>query len=338
MPVDPSPEYVLGQLERRELAPFYLFYGENEFHLEKALNKIRETFIPEEARDLNLHIFYGDQKADAVDTIASINDAARSLPFMSQNRLIIVRRTESFSAAALESFIPYLDRPVEITCLIFVSSKPDFKRKFYRKIRESGGAVNFRKLNDNEVIPWIKKAAKDLGLDMDGQACAYLQQIVGNRLIDLYSELEKFSLRHGNMPVGVNQIKELAIYSRIYTIFELMDEVSFKRCAASLSVLKRFLEEEGKNGILRVIGMLNRQIRLLWQAKFIIKGSGGTPEVAKKLHLPISLARKIIKQSDTWSLDNLENAFHLLYQADGLLKSGAQGHLVLENVVLSLCR
>jgi DNA polymerase-3 subunit delta len=337
MPEDLPPEYVLGQLEKGKLAPFYLFYGQSEFRLEKALNKVRNTFIPEAARDLNVHLFYGDKKGDGGDLIASIIDTARTLPFMSQNRLVIVRRSGNFSAPALEGFIPYLDNPVDSTCLIFVSLKADFKRKFYRKIRGCGCAVNFKKLRETEVVPWIKETAKDLGLNMDGRACAYLQQIVGNRLMELYSELEKLSLRYGKMPVGTEQVKELAIYSRIYTIFELMDEVSFKRPAGSLSILQKFLEEEGKSGILRVIGMLNRQIRLLWQTKSVIEAGGRTPEVARKLQLPITLTRKIVQQSERWTTESLERAFHLLYQADGLLKSGSHGPLVLENVVLSLC-
>jgi len=156
MPGDLTPEYVLKQLEKGQLSPVYLFYGPNEFRLERALSRIRETFIPETSRDFNFRIFYGDKTEPA-----DIMDTARSLPFMSHSRLIIVRRTEGLSPAALESYIPYLDRPVESTCLIFVSSKTDFKRKFYRKIRELGQAVNFKKLSERQVIPWIKKTAKN---------------------------------------------------------------------------------------------------------------------------------------------------------------------------------
>jgi DNA polymerase-3 subunit delta len=98
------------------------------------------------------------------------------------------------------------------------------------------------------------------------------------------------------------------------------------------------LEEEGKDEILRVLGMLNRQIRLLWQTKSVTEGGGRVHDVAKKLGLRDFQVRKLVQQSKLWTADNLERAFHLLYQADGLLKSGAKGHLVLENLVLSLCK
>jgi len=82
--------------------------------------------------------FTGDKNTKPAD----ITDAARSIPFMASNRLIIVRRTENISASALEGFIPYIDKPAESTCLIFVSSKTDFKKKFYKRIRSTGGAVS----------------------------------------------------------------------------------------------------------------------------------------------------------------------------------------------------
>jgi DNA polymerase-3 subunit delta len=265
-----------------------------------------------------------------------IIDSARSLPFMSQSRLIIVRRTEEFRASDLETFIPYLDEPVESTCLIFVSSKTDFKKKFYKKIRSTGGAVNFKQLYDRQVLPWIKGMARDLGLTITEEACIYLQGIVGNSLRDLNSELEKLHIRHENRTVGVEEIKGLAIYSRIFTIFELMDQISLRRRSEAISVLSRYMEEEGKEAAFRIIGMLNRQIRLIIRAKSVTDLGGRPSDVAQKLKVQPFLANKILQQSKHWSVKNLENALYLLYQADGHLKSGSQPQLILENLVLSL--
>ncbi len=338
MPEDLRPEDVVGHLEKGKLAPFYLFHGQSQFRREKVLNKIREIFIPEQARDFNLQIFYGE-KAGTSDktTPADIIDSVQTLPFMTSNRLVIVRRAENFTASELESFIPYIDDPVKSTCLIFLSSKPNFNMKFYRKIRGHGRAVNFKKLYDNQIVPWIKRTAKELNIDIEDKACAYLMQIVGNGLMDLHSELEKLGIRYKDTSVGIEEVKELAINSRIYTNFELMDKISFKQCAESVSVLNRFLEEEGNDAAFGVLGMLNRQMRLLWQAKSIVQGGGRAVDVARKIRLPINLTRKITQQSRLWSIQELEGSFNLLYQADGLVKSGSRVRLVLENVVLSLC-
>lgn len=333
MPGDLPPEDLLKSLDKGALAPFYLLYGPDEFRLERALSRVKEEFVPESARDFNSGTCYGG------DTDPSeIINRAQTIPFIAQNRLIIVRRTEEFSANQLEKFLPYLENPVTSTCLIFIASRTDFKRKFYKKIRSSGLAVNFTELKNNQIVPWIRKTAREMGLNMDGQACVYLQQIVGNRLSDLYSELLKLQLRHGNQKIGEKEVKKLVIHSRIYSIFELMNAVSVKDCGKSLSILNRFLEEEDKRSApLQIIGMLNRQIGLLWRTKAILEKGGRSKDVAAKLGLNPFFSGDYMKQSKFWSENELEDGISLLCQADRLLKSGSRPGPVLENLILCLC-
>ena len=329
-----NPGDVIKAFQKEQLAPFYLFYGPGEFRLEKTLDQIREGFIPASFRELNVQIFYGDKKTNPEEII----HCARSFPFLAQNRLVIVRRVESFSAGQLEKFLPYLENPSESTCLIFISSKTNFNQKFYKKVKASGRAVNFTELSEREVVPWIKETAKELGLRIDHAACQYLQQIAGNRLRDLCGEMEKLYLRHGTAPVGVEEVRELAIHSRLYNIFELMNAISMRNCGESLKVLNRYLEEEsGRDAPLRVLGMLNRQIRLLWEAKSILSRGGGIKEVSEKLRLPRFFAKDFLDQSRRWSDGDLEKGLALLYRADGLLKASSRPKPVLESLVLSLC-
>ena len=331
MASDLNPEQVLNRLNKGGMGPVYLFYGEDDFRLEKVLDTVRETCLDEAARDFNLRVFHGDNASPA-----DILDDARSVPFMSSSRLIIVRRVEKFSTSDLESFLPYLDDPVETTHLVFVSLKTDFKKKFYKKCRALGFTVHFKPLYDSQIPRWIKKAAGDNGLKINDEACEYLHGIIGNRLREIHTELVKLHLRHGDLPIGVAEIKESAIYSRVYTIFELMDHISAKDRSLAISVLYRFLEEEGMDAAFGIIGMLNRQIRLLLGAGAIIKGGGGQTDVAKKIKAPPFIIKKIVQQSKNWTLDELERGLYLLHNADGLLKTGSQTDLVLEMLIISL--
>ncbi len=331
MASDLSPEQVLNRLKKGETGLVYLFYGEEVFRLEKLLESFREICLDEAAKDFNLRIFHGDNASPA-----DILDDARSLPFMSSRRLIIVRRAEKFSASDLDTFLPYLENPVDTTCLIFVSLKTDFKKKFYKKCRELGVAVHFKPLYDSQVLPWIRRNAGDLGLKITDEACEYLYGIIGNRLPEIHTELEKLHLRHKDRTIGVEEIKEATRYSRVYTIFELMDHISSKDREKAVSVLNRFLEEEGRDAAFGIIGMLNRQMRLLLETGTILMGGGGQADVAKKIKAPPFLVKKIVQQSKKWTLDELERGLFYLYRADGLLKTGSQAHLVLEMLVISL--
>src|SRR4030043_154737 len=101
----PLPEDILKSLKRGELAPFYLFYGPDEFTLERVLARIRDEFLPGSSRDFNLELFYGGEaSADPYDIISR----AKTIPFLAGSRLIIVRRMEEFKSDQLDKFIPYL--------------------------------------------------------------------------------------------------------------------------------------------------------------------------------------------------------------------------------------
>jgi DNA polymerase-3 subunit delta len=329
-----SPEDVLHSLEKGKLPPFYLFFGPGEFRLEKVLERIRASYIPESARDFNLEVFYGDRHGDPTEII----NHARSAPFLADNRLLIIRRTEQFNGDQLEQFLPYLKKPSDSTCLIFIVSKPDFRKKFYHTIKALGMAVNFRELRDREVVPWIRKNAADIGLRIDHQACLYLQQVVGNRLRDLNAELEKLLLSYGEGEITVKKVKELVVHSRIYTIFELMNAISSKDCVRSLDILNRFLQEEGRRDApLGIIGMMNRQIRLLLKVKEVMGKGGDRRDVAKMLGAARFAMDEFIDHSRHWTEPELEKGLDLLYKADGHLKSSSRPRPVLESLILSLC-
>lgn len=331
MPEDRSPEEVLKSLQTGRLAPVYLFYGPGEFRMEKVLDQFK-SLVPEGMRDLNLEILYGGETEPD-----KILEHARSLPFLAERRMIIVRRTEAFAAEGLSRFLPYFQDPSPSTCLVFVASRTDFNKPFYKTLRSLGWAVRFEELKDQEAIRWIVKTASEKGFKIDPQAAAYLRDIVGNKTRELYGELEKLSLRFDG-EVGIEQVKESVKHSRIYTVFELINQIASRNKGASLVVLDRFLEEEDKKDApLRVIGMLNRQIRLLWRTKPLVAKGADPRDLMKELGTHYYGAMELLKQAKGWRAEELERAFDLLYQADGRIKSGSRPKPVLENLILSLC-
>jgi len=332
---DLQPETVLERLEAGRLDPFYLFYGPGEFRMERVLDRIRSEFIPEGVRDFNQEILYGDKRLDPGEIIGR----AQSAPFMASNRLIVVRRTEVLSAAQLAKLIPYLEDPTETTCVIFLSLKTNFRVSFYKAIRKAGYAVSFDELKGRQVKAWMRRTAKELEIELTSTACDVLQEVVGNRLRDLQGEMEKLRARYGpGAKVDEGGVREMAIHSRSFTIFELVNRVSVRDVSGALSVLARFLEEEGtRDAPLGIIGMLNRQVRLLWQTKAHGAGGNRRDGLAKRLGVPPFAAARLLEQSVKWREEELERALFRLYRADARLKSGSRAEPVIEALLVSLC-
>jgi len=329
---DLGPEAVIKQLDTSKLAPFHLFYGPSEFLKENVLTKLRQKVLDPAVADFNLQVFYADE-AGAEEIV----EAARSVPFMAERRLVIVRRTELFRKVEQEKFLSYLDNPVASTYLIFVATDVNFRYPLFSRIRKEGTAVYFSPLRDNRVVPWLLATAREMGLKISHEACAYLHQIVGNSLMELYSELEKLSIRYGHEPVGIEKVRQMATKMRAYSIFELTDHISAKDCKKALETLRKLLEQGGKDSALSILGMLNRQFRLLWRVKFM-KARGAQKDIPQALGIPPFLARKLIIQVDNWSEAELREFLGNLCLVDSRLKSGSQEGILLDHLIISLCK
>ena len=332
---DLTPENVTKALEEGVLAPFYFFYGPEDFWLEITLDVIKKSLIPESLKEFNLETLYGGEIS-----AAEIINRASLLPFMSARRLIIVRATQNFTKDNLDRFVAYVENPVDSACIIWVWSKPELSHLLCKRCRELGRAVHFRKLSDRQVYTWIQKRAGELGLVIERDAAAFLIQAVGSSLRDLFSELSKLSLRHPDSRIGVEEIKELATFSRLFTIFDLVDFVARRDAPRALRALTRLFDIQGRDSssVLGILGMLARQIRLLVKTKEGLRGTGGKGGVAKKLRpLPQFVIEKCIDQEKVWDENELEKALLEFYHADGLIRAGSKGDLVVENLVFRLC-
>ena len=240
-------------------------------------------------------------------------------------------------SSQLSKLLPYLEEPTDTTCLIFTAAKTNFAVKFYKAFRKAGRAVSFDELKGRQVGSWIRLTAKEMGLDLESGGSDLLQEIVGTRLRDLYGELEKLRIRYGEAHVGAEEVKKLAVQSRSFTIFEIVNNVSERKASEALVVLNRFLEEEGERNVsLGIIGMLNREIRLLWQTKPLVSKGKRPEEAAHELSVPPFAAKLLMDRSRKWKEEELERALFLLYEADGRLKSGTKPNTPLETLVVNL--
>src|SRR5208283_3698855 len=105
-------ELITG-LKQHKVLSLYLFYGEEEFLIQEAIDLIIKEVVDPVARDFNFNTFFC---RDA--SVSEIVALAQTLPFMSEKRLIIAKEIDVFKAAELEQLIPYLSDPSPSTCLV----------------------------------------------------------------------------------------------------------------------------------------------------------------------------------------------------------------------------
>jgi len=323
----------LSSLKQHTISPLYLFYGEEEFLIQEALDLIIDAVVEPGARDFNFNVLYcRDTSASAIVSLA------QTLPFMSERRLVIAKEVDALKAADLEELVPYLNDPAPSTCLVLVANVGRYEKKSVISAVEShGGAIRFYPLLDREIVGWIESRARSLGLAIQHDASQYLWQTIGNDLQKIKNELEKVKIHlQDRKTITFDDVKTIVGDFREYSSFDLAAALGQKNTEKALLILSRLLQEgEAPVGLL---GSVAWNFRRLLQAKAMEAAGISADEIMKKQRVIFHQARLFKEQMRRYTIDELRETFTVMLAADRALKSsGLNGRLVLERMIFKLC-
>lgn len=326
---------LISSLKKRAILPLYLFFGEEEFLIQEAVDLIVGAVVDPAARDFNFNTLYcRDARA------GEIVNLCQTLPFMSERRLVIAKEIDAFKAADLEELLPYLNDPSPTTCLVMLSTQGKYDKKSVVSAVEACGAVTrFFPLLDREIVSWIEGWARARKLSIQRDAAQFLFQTLGNDLQKIVNELQKveISLKE-KKAITFDDVKTVVGDFREYTPFDLAAALGSKDREKSLVILARLIQEgEAPVGLL---GSIAWNFRRLLRAKAMEADGMGPDEITKKLRPPVIFhqAGQFKEQMRRYTLDELREAFGVMLSTDRALKSsGLNNRLVLERMILRLC-
>jgi len=322
------------KIDKGEIGPLYLFHGMERFLIDEVINKIIARLTNKDNKMFNL------TTVDASNAdISVIADNARTLPFMGDMRVLIVKGIDEMKNAEREKIlISYCSSPSLSTCLIFTAGKIDLRKKFYAVIAKSGEVVQFSRQYETRVMQWLYKRAGDFNLKITEGARRYMLEIVGNDLQKLNNELEKVITYIGDEKIIKRDDVEAVVgYIKTDSIFDLTDAIGEKNLEKGLRYLNNIFSHGEPP--LRILSMIVRQFRLIWQAKVYKEMGYSSSEISKKIKVMPYFIGKVLEQSGKFDAEELKLAFYSMLHKDLELKtSDNPPHIVLESLILDLCR
>ncbi len=328
-----DPRQLASHLENGKINSLYFLHGEETYMIDEALTNLKGKVLGDGLADFNMQTFYaGDCRVE------DIRDAAETLPMMAQRRLVIVKEAQDFSAAEFESLASLVEKPIESTSIVFVASKIDMRKKFFKLFESQGDIVKFQKPFENQINPWIHYIAKKHGKILSPEAVEVVKEWVGSNLIDINNELCKVSQFIGeNEQIEVEDIRAVVSRIRIDTVFELVNEMGQGDCGASFTHLANLLDN-GQNEI-GVLAMIMRHFRILILCHEALKEGLSQAQIASRVGVHGFFVKEYINQARNQDIKNLLHVYDVLLDTDRALKSNPlSSHLWLENLVLQACR
>lgn len=346
-------------------APLTLLWGDADVLKERALAELVNAVLDPSEREYGLIRLHADE-AGLDGVVAELQSGS----LMAPQRLVVVHHVSELTNAQQKKLATRLSPQPGLTVVMIVSKdaseraygKAPIAADLRRAIEAAGQIVQFSAPRERQLAAWAVREMEAQGKTLQFEAAELLCENVAGDLDRMVREIEKLATYVGERPeVTVADVEEVSVRFRQADIFALMDSIGQKDSATALRLLDGVLQEGADMGeFLGFLGMLARQLRLIWQARYLrqckvpVGGTRNLPdELAARLperHNFIEatsgnrgwLAEKFTKQAALFSDGQLARALDSLCQADLALKGGGGKRMdertVIELLIADLCR
>lgn len=334
-------------MAKRPTPRYYILHGQEALSRTETLDRLQARLGPPELVALNTTVLDG-----AEVSLAALQNACNTIPFMAQRRLVIVRglltrlvtrpkgkgkRSDlaDWQKRYLEGLSAYLPHLPDTTRLVFVEtvSLPD-NHPILRQAQGDERAFVRHFALPKDFVTWVRRRAADKGGEISPQAATALVQAVGQapRLLD--QELEKLlAFANWERPVTSEDVILLVPYAQEAVIFEAVDALGHRDGVKAARLLHNLLAHG--NDPLYLLAMIARQFRLLIQVKELAEEGLGPPAIAQAIKLHPYPTRKLYVQARNFAMDQLERVHRHLLKIDLQVKTGQMDSVVALDLLIA---
>ncbi len=305
----------------------YYMHGEEEYLKDRALEGLKAL-----CGDPDLGV------SDLTNPNAQeIIEAAETLPFFCERRLVIVRETKALQEKDVKKIAAYLPKIPETTILAyFERGQADKRKALFKAFAAQGADVDFAILGDEDAARFCVKTAAKRGCTIEPREARLLVAMVGTPLMDLNNELSKCCDYVGSGAITASVINALARRSVETNIFHMLDAMLSGRVGESLKQLHEMLRAGEEP--LRLVAFLAGRFRAMLMGKRALDAGLSRQKAVAAIGGSPFAAGKALDAARQFTQDQLLHALDLFSSADADIKLSRQApRLALECALLESC-
>lgn len=229
--------------------PAVVIYGDDSFQKSKALTAAVDKLLPPDIdRTMALSTYDTNDVEDGTSlSTGDILDELRTLPFLADRRVVVIRNADPFISASRESLERYFAKPVPHSTLVLECRSMPKNTKLHKAIHAAGGALSEYKTPKSpyQAQKAVPEIATQFGKRIDADTARQLVDLVGADLGLLTSEVEKLAMYVGDRPqITRADVADLVGQSREEKIFAVMDAAARGDVAGALSQWHHVLQTD----------------------------------------------------------------------------------------------
>ncbi|NUN93786.1 MAG: DNA polymerase III subunit delta [Verrucomicrobiae bacterium] len=239
----------------------FLIHGDDDYLVAEEARRIIASAMPKGANEFALETISGAaaHQAEAIESFRKLFEALRSQTFFASERVVWWQNTNLMSAGAtatgaeasemLAALAEMLDRGLGpgIT-LVITATEVDERRALFKKIAARGKIVAFKKdpykakENAAQAAEFARRAAKEVGAELDEEAAVLLAEMTDGDSRTLRSEIEKLAAYAGEeQRIGREAVRAVGSHRPGGVVWDLADAVGERNLQKALAALDDLL-------------------------------------------------------------------------------------------------
>lgn len=290
-------------------------FGEEDYLKKQYRDKIAASLVDLED-NMNLNYFEGNGIL-----VQNILDIGNTMPFFSENRVIIVENSGLFKKASEEIETEFAAFP-ETTYVIFVEKEVDKRNRLYKWIGKTGYASEMNTPDEKMLLSWVKGLCKAEGKRIEDSAIFYFVEHMGTDMLLLKNELEKlFSYRNDADVITMEDIKEVCVSQATDKMFEMLDAIGGHNQDKALLLYHDLLAL--REPAMRVFYMLTRHFHILMQISKLAAEGKDNKTIASVCSIPPFSVKKYAAQgAGRYVYSDLKDMVEKCQMTDQGIKTG----------------
>jgi DNA polymerase-3 subunit delta len=308
----------------------FLFTGEESYLLHEQINSWKKAFV-EKHGDINLEVL-----DSAEMPLNEIMAAVNAMPFLGEKRLIFIHglpdappkrdtgvptKKDEKREEELKRLEADLDEVPESSVVVFVQTKPDKRKSFYKKLTAKAKVKEFEALGGQALTSWIRSRTVQKGGQISAPSAEYLVSLTGGNLWRLSAEIDKLTSHSPGEKITNELIDKLVVPTLEANVFQMTDALGIRDSRKAIHHLHRSLAS-GEN-LRPTFYMIVRQFRLLLQGSGYrnMNPNANATAFSAALKLHPFVARNTLEQLRNFKHPELEHAYANLLDIDLALKT-----------------
>jgi DNA polymerase-3 subunit delta len=310
----------------------YVIAGKEDSLVNAQCRALLDELLEPEQRTTGL--FEG--QADSIPA-SEMLDELRTLPFLTDKRVVLLRKADDFISQNRQLLENYFDNPCASGRLIMTVNSWPKQTNLAKKLAKVGKLIAVTQPKRTELPQRLINYAYDAhNKKLSLSTAILLIELAGDELTRLYSEIDKLALfADTDKIITQRHIEPLIGHNRLFNAFAVIDAIIANNPGKAVERLRSMFAQD-KSAEYTIVGAFAFHVRRMFEAKVLFNKGCRIGEIAKRCRI-WNNKDNFFAQLKKISLKQIGDYLQQLAETDYAIKTGqAKATIAMEQLVLKL--